>query len=109
MAGQHVAELSRYNRLGCGHIIDHHIVDGILDFLFIHPEARGGIGLGVKVTEQDLQTQVMEGCRQIYGGGGLAHAALLIDDRNYLSHFYPPVCFLGIIARCFPEINHCFT
>ena len=58
----------------------------MLDFPLFNTKAGGGVGLGVKVAEQDFQTQIMETSGQIYGGGGFAYAAFLIDHCNGFCH-----------------------
>ena len=109
VAGQHIAKFGLDDSLTGGHIVDDHIIDGVFDFAFVHAQSGRGIGLRVKVAEQDFEAKVMEGRRQIHRGGGLTHAALLVDDSNYLSHFYPPEFSFRIITSLFPEINRIFV
>ncbi|GAA0810557.1 hypothetical protein Sya03_19560 [Spirilliplanes yamanashiensis] len=45
-------------------------------------EARGGVALGVEVDDQDAVAVQGERDGQVDGGGGLAHAALLVRDAE---------------------------
>lgn len=44
----------------------------------INAKTRAGIALRIKVDDQYLLANGREGCREIDGGRGLAHAALLV-------------------------------
>ena len=84
-AWQHVA-------IGCGHdqlgrlcAVDERIVDAVAGGL-VHAHAAGSVGLGVKIAQQHPLARGFYGSGQVYTGGGLAHAALLIYDRNDFRH-----------------------
>jgi hypothetical protein len=99
---------SWYNRYdGEGNIgsVNDHVVYRVLDTPFVHTQTGCGVCLGIEVYKQDLQTQIMERCSQVYSGGGFADAALLVDNCNNLSHFPPPSKFLFIIAGVCQRIN----
>ena len=91
---QYVAVFGMDDGIFQRNIIDGDIIDGIFDFAFVHTQTRCGICLGVKVAEQDVQSQIMEGSCQIDCGCGFAHAAFLVDDCNYLTHLYLLSVFL---------------
>ena len=42
-----------------------------------------GVALRVQVKHQHQQTALSQGRRHVHGGGGLAHSALLVGDRDY--------------------------
>ena len=86
-SGQHVTVVGGDDGFFRRYLIDDHIVDGVFDFPLVQTHAGGGIGLRVKVTEQNLLSQFLQGSRQVHGGGGFAHAAFLIDYGNYFTHF----------------------
>ena len=90
MAGQHIAELGAHNGVLNRYIIDDHIVSRMLDFSFVNAQAGRCVGLRVEIAEQDFQSKIMEGSRQIHCGSGFTHAAFLIDDSDYFTHFLPP-------------------
>ena len=85
--GENVAVIGFHHRFFHRNVVDGHIVHGVLNFPFVQAHARGGVGLGVKVAQQHLQSQIMERRCQIHRRGGLAHAAFLIDHCKYFSHF----------------------
>ena len=47
-----------------------------------YTKACGGIALWVQVDNQDALAQGNKGCTKVDRGGGFAHAALLIGDRQ---------------------------
>jgi len=49
-------------------------------------DAAGHVGLGVHVDEEDLAVGEGKRGRQVDGGGGFAHAALLVGDSDDPSH-----------------------
>ena len=49
---------------------------------FFQAQTAGGVGLRVEVDEKDGPAGRGEAGREIDGGGGFAHAALLIGDRD---------------------------
>ena len=84
---QHISILRFYHRILQGHLVDGNVIGGIFDFPFVQAHAGGGVGLWVEVAQQHLQPQLMEGSRQVHGGGSFSHAALLVDHRYDLTHF----------------------
>ena len=60
------------------------------DGVFVHAQAGRGVGLGVKVAEEDGFSRRVEGGGQIDGGGGFSDAAFLICDYNAFCHRNPP-------------------
>src|SRR4051812_22939283 len=51
-------------------------------------DARRGVGLGIAVDQQGLDLGGSKGGRQVDGGGGLTHAALLIGNGNDACHIF---------------------
>ena len=84
-AAQNVPVAGVRHRLGCGHFVDEGGVDAIGDGLD-HPHAGGGVGLGVKVTEENLLSGFRQGGGQVDAGGRLSDAAFLVDNRDNFSH-----------------------
>jgi hypothetical protein len=58
------------------------IADGVFDSRFGDAEAGGTVGLRVHVDQQGSQAPFGVDCSEVDGGGCLATAALLIDDRD---------------------------
>ena len=85
--GEHVAKLGFDDGAFGADPVDGHIVGGIFDFPLVHAQAGGGVGLGVKVAEQNLFSQLRQSRRQVHRGGGFAHTALLVDNGYDFSHF----------------------
>jgi hypothetical protein len=48
----------------------------------VHPHAGGGVGLGVEIAQEDPLPGLPQRGAEVDARGGLAHAALLIDNRN---------------------------
>jgi hypothetical protein len=46
-------------------------------------QPAGGIGLGIKVDQENSTTRLGCPCGQMNGGGGLSHAPFLIHNGNY--------------------------
>ena len=67
------------------HATQQHVVDA-LDAVFVNSHAGRGVALRVAVDEQDLFPAVCKACGQVYGGRGLAYAALLIRNCNDFTH-----------------------
>ena len=82
--GQHVA-VARVRDAGC-HIraVDEHVVHAARGRL-VHAHAGGGVGLRVKVAQQNAISLFLEGRGQVDTGRRLADATLLIDDCNDFS------------------------
>ena len=103
--GQHITESGADNGTFRRYAVDGHIVAGVFHFTLVHTHAGCGIGLWVKVAEQNLFPKVVEGRRQIDSRRGLAHAALLIDDGDYFAHFlllsFSPQTIPGCGFLCF--------
>ena len=55
--GQNITVFCRDNCLLCRNVIDGYIVNGIFNFPLVHTETGGGVGLWVKVAQQNLQSQ----------------------------------------------------
>ena len=68
--------------------VDENVVDGGGDGVFVHTQAGCGVGLGVKVAEQDGFPGRVKGSGQVDGGGGLSDTALLICDYNAFCHSF---------------------
>ena len=67
------------------HAVEEHVINA-LGQCFVHAHARRGVGLGIKVAEKDLLPLLPQGGGEADAGGGLSHAALLIDDGYDLAH-----------------------
>ena len=80
-------------------VIDQHIINVGRSGVFIHAHAGGGVGLGVKVTQQHPLAQLLQGSGEIDGGGSFTHAALLVDDGNDSCHGRPPCCGCRIVVQ----------
>ena len=82
--GQHVA-VARVRDAGC-HIraVDEHVVHAARGRL-VHAHAGGGVGLRVKVAQQNAISLFLERRGQVDAGRRFADAALLIDDCNDFS------------------------
>ena len=76
-------------------IVNDHIVNIPLDLPLVDSKTGSGICLGIKVTKQYLQPQIVKRGSQIHGGGGFSHAALLVYHGNNFTHCLPLsiVCF----------------
>ena len=88
--GDHVGVFGFHNGLAGGGFLDEHGIAGVLHLSLVDAEAGGGVGLGVEVAHQHPQPQLRQRRGQIDGGGGLAHAALLVHNGNYCAHFLSP-------------------
>jgi hypothetical protein len=64
--------------------VDEHVINAARGRL-VHTHAGGGVGLRVKVTQQDAIAFLLEGGGQVDTGRRFADAALLIDDCNDFS------------------------
>ena len=84
-AGQYIAIGGGDNGLLRLHAVNEHIVHAVGAGL-VHAHAGGGVGLRIEVAQQYPQPLGPQYGGQIYAGGGFAHAALLIHDRNNFSH-----------------------
>ena len=50
--------------------------------MVLDAEGGGGVALGIDVNDQDVQAGSGQGSSDVHGGGGLAHAALLVGHRE---------------------------
>lgn len=66
--------------------VDEALVDGAFGLLDVHSQARRGVGLRVGVDDQDFLFERGQRGGKVDGGGGLAHAALLVCHCNNFSH-----------------------
>jgi hypothetical protein len=55
----------------------------------LEAEARGGVGLGIAINEEDLEPLERQAGGKINGSGGFAHSTLLVDEPDDLSHGIP--------------------
>ena len=78
------------------------LVDGEALAPDVEAQAAGAVALRVEVDEDDLAAQLGQGGAQVDGGRGLAHAALLVDDRDD-ARFYGGHQYLGA-ERGIPNI-----
>jgi len=62
------------------------VIDGMPVVVALETEARGSVGLGVAVHQQNLYAFESEARGEVDGSGGLADSALLIDNAEYLAH-----------------------
>ena len=76
-------------------IVDQHIVDGGGRGGLIDPKSRSGIGLWVKVADQDATVQGLECGGQVDASRGFADAAFLVDDCDGFSHGTPALFLSG--------------
>ena len=65
------------------------VVDGVAVIVALHAEAGGGVGLGVAIDQEDFEAFEGQGGAEIDGGGGFAHATLLIHDPDNFPHGVP--------------------
>ena len=85
VGGQHVPVFRGDDGLRHRHLADEGVVDPLGHGL-VHPHAGGGVGLGVEVAQEDPLSRLGQGGGEVDAGGGLAHAALLVDDRYGSCH-----------------------
>lgn len=71
---------------------DQHLVCTHLDAPLGDAVAGGGVALGVQIHDQNLFAQRGHTGREVDGGGGLAHTALLICHCYDLTHGILPLC-----------------
>jgi hypothetical protein len=64
---------------------DQQIIGRSLDLTLIYTVAAGRIALRIGINKQNLFAQNANACGKVYGGRGLADAALLIDYGYYLA------------------------
>ena len=86
IGGEHIPEFGGDHglfRLGSR---DQNVVDTGGCGAFVHAHAAGGVGLGVKVTQQHPFAQPRQRGGQVHGGSGLSHPALLVHDGNAAAH-----------------------
>ena len=88
--GEHIAVGGGEHRLGGLSPVDEDLVDTGVGGGLVHAHPGGGVGLGVKITDQHPLSLGPQGRGQVHTGGGLSHAALLIDDRNSFCHSIQP-------------------
>ena len=88
VGGEHISPGSVYHAPVGVRAVDEDVVDVGGDGVFIHPQTGCGVGLGVKITEQDGFFRRMERGGQVDGGGGLSDTALLICDYNAFCHSF---------------------
>ena len=81
VGGEQIAVWGGYNGLFTGGVPNDDVIDAG-GGVFVHTKPGSGIALGIKVHQQYSLACVMQGGGQIHGGGGLAHAALLICHYN---------------------------
>ena len=88
--GEHVPIFGGHHRPLHIRAVDEHVVDVGGRAVFIHAQAGGGVGLGVEIAQQHPFSLGAEGGCQVDGGGGFAHAALLVDHCDDSGHVLPP-------------------
>ena len=88
--GDHVAVGGGDDRLFAGGAGDEHLVNAGVGGGLIDPKTGSGVGLGVKVADQNPLSLGAQGGGQIHTGGGLSHTALLIHDRDSFYHNAQP-------------------
>ena len=91
---QHVFEFEILHRTGFGGQAEHSVLQlGVQD-------QAGGVCLGVAADDEDLLTQIDEGCECVLGGGGFADATLSVEgdlaERAHGSSFRYDA---GFVAR----------
>jgi len=89
-----------------GDVVDHRLaaqqlVDGQPLAADVEAEPAGAVGLRVEVDQDDLPPQLGEGSAQIDRGRRLAHAPLLVDDRDD-ARFHRWYQHLGLDCWCTP-------
>ena len=62
--------------------VDEDVIDVGGDGVFVHAQAGSGVGLRVKIAEQDGFPGRVQGRSQVDSGGGLADTAFLVCDYN---------------------------
>ena len=68
--------------LGKRPVVDEHVVHGRRLAVRLDAQVRGGVRLRIQIEHADALLRPGQGGREIDRGGGLADAALLIDDRD---------------------------
>ena len=109
VGGEHVPVFGGYHRPLHICAVDEHVVDVGRSAVFVHAQAGGGVGLGVEIAQQHPFSLGAEGGCQVDGGGGFAHAALLVDHCDDSGHVLPPKFGKGlpyINRRALPEYLH---
>jgi hypothetical protein len=81
--------LRRKNHLLRKAVSGKHVVNRMAIVIALKTQARRSIGLRIAVNQKRLQPLQRQACSQIDGRGGLAYAALLVDDSDDLSHGLP--------------------
>ncbi len=82
-------DFSGKNHLAGKAIAHEHVVDGVAAVVALQTEPGGGIRLGIAIDEEDFEAFEREAGGQIDGRSGFAHASLLIDESDDLSHGIP--------------------
>jgi hypothetical protein len=73
MSGQGATTSSR-------NVVNQDIVDAVDVRVVLDAQRGGGIPLGVDIDDQDVKAGCRQGRRDVDGGGGLSHPALLVGD-----------------------------
>src|SRR2546429_2654135 len=60
--------------------VDDDVIDTTAELASHDAEAAAGVPLGIHVDDEPAQAELRKVGRHVDGGGGLAHAALLVDD-----------------------------
>ena len=68
-----------------GGVTGHQLIGGLLAGALVDPQATGGVSLGINVHQKHPFSQLAQAGRQIDGGGGLPHPALLVGNGNGFS------------------------
>ena len=66
--------------------LQQHVINRELQLALVHARAHGGVALRIQVDHQHALAELRQTCREIDGGGGLAHPALLVGNAKYFGH-----------------------
>ena len=85
VGGENIAVFGVHQGVLHRHFADQGIVDSLGDRL-VHAHSRSGIGLRIKITQEDALPGLRQGRGEIHTGGCFPHAAFLIHNRNGFCH-----------------------
>src|SRR3954469_23252229 len=77
-------DLALHDDLADRDVVDEHVEHAHLDLVGVDPLTHGEVALRVHVHGEDAMAGLLEGDREVEGGGGLGHPALLVRERDHL-------------------------
>ena len=79
---EQVAHGGRLDAVLEGDVVQHDVVHRRLEVAGVDAQAGAGVALGIEVDDQRPVAEVGQAGAEVHGGRGLAHAALLVGDRQ---------------------------